>query len=149
MQTNRLFLRYLMGAVFILVLHIGLFSPVVQAQTFAGQSVLTEPPASLRAIITPVANSLVVRIRFENQGRGSVQLQIRDRKGTILLDELQPKRFYAGQFDLASLPAGLYTIELRTLDARHTDTIRIEPPLSGRVIAVSEPTATEKMIVKQ
>lgn len=115
------------------------------AQTFLGKSSLTEHPSSLQVQIVPVSNATAVRIYFENQGHGTVHLQIRNSNEKVFYDELEAKRLYKGRFDLASLPAGLYTIELRTLDARHTEMIRIEEPTAGRIVAVvnqSEPTHT-------
>jgi hypothetical protein len=140
MKTNFIFLQKQVLSIILLLISFVLPVPTLYAQTFLGKSSFTEPPSSLQVQIVPVSNATAVRIHFENQGRGTVHLQIRNSNGKVFYDELEAKRLYTGRFDLASLPAGLYTIELRTLDARHTEMIRVEEPTVGRVITLAEPT---------
>ncbi len=106
-----------------------------QAQTFTGQFGLTPTPASLRVVITSLPHSPVVRLRFENQDNYPVQVQIQDRRKTVLFDELRQAR-YAGEFDLSSLPAGVYTIHLQTPTAQYQQAVRVDL-LGGRYPVVT------------
>ncbi|MBD2704600.1 hypothetical protein IC229_28435 [Spirosoma sp. BT702] len=147
MKTIRTSIRHLvMAAVWLAGL--GLSTVSLKAQSFTGQNTLLEIPNRLRPIITSVPNSSIIQIRYENKSRGSVRMQLRDKQGKILFDESEPKRKFAGQFDLASLPSGLYTIELSTQEARYRETIRIEASELSRVITFPQPSE-DKLIVKQ
>jgi hypothetical protein len=115
----------------------GLSSFSLKAQTFLGRNTLAESPTSLRSNVISVPNSTIIQIRFENEGRGPVRILIRNKKGLALLNELESKRKYAGQFDLGALSAGVYMIELTTSDVRYRKMIQIEPPTTGRVITFS------------
>lgn len=124
-------------------------STTLLAQTFAGQPSLRESPASLRVLIIPVSNESAVRINVENQGRGIVHIQISDSKGKVFYDEIVAQHLYTSRFELAALPAGLYTIELQTIDARYTELIRIEAPTPGRVVAVAnQPEPPQKLVAQ-
>jgi hypothetical protein len=128
--------RYLM-LVPALLAGFGLSSFSLKAQTFIGRNKLADSPTSLRSIIIPVPNSSMIQIRYENEGPRPVRISIQNIKGEVLLNELESRRKYAGQFDLGALSAGIYTIELTTSDVRYREMIRIEPPIVGRVTTLS------------
>jgi hypothetical protein len=116
---------------------LGATTPSVQAQTFTGKPDLTQQPNTLRTIITPVANSSILRVRYENDGYGTVRIVLRDERGTIVYEELQPKRKYSGQLDLTSLPNGAYTLVLQTPQSRHTEHIHVNTPTSEHIVLIT------------
>jgi hypothetical protein len=123
-----------------------------RAQTFTGQPILTETPGSLRTIITRINHSSVLIIGYENQDGGSVSIRIQDKRGTVLLEESQYKRAYAGRYDLAGLSPGLYSIELKTLTSRHIGTVSVDSPASQAAVTVIEqfrPAGDELMVTKK
>jgi hypothetical protein len=150
MKTSRFFLHNLSCAALVLVLSIGL-TRATYAQTLTGQVKLTESPSTgFQAFVYPVAaKPSTIRINFDNKARGSVRVQIRDQREKIVYDEFESSVYYRQYFDLSSMPAGVYTVSLSKPYAVYTQTFRIEPPTPGRVIAVSEPSALETLIVKQ
>jgi hypothetical protein len=129
----------------------GLSTPTLHAQTFTGQAKLNElPDPGFQALVCPVATKpSTISINFDNKARGSVRVQIRDQWEKIVYDEFESSVYYRQYFDLSSMPAGIYTVSLSKPYAVYTQTFRIEPPTPGRVVAVSEPSATETLIVKQ
>ncbi len=141
MNTASISLRRCALAALVSVAAVGMAAPVARAQTFAGKPYLTPDPGKLRAIVYPSSDPGILLICYEHEGKGAVHIFIRDQKGSIVQDQWESSHFFAQRFDLSSLPSGLYTIELATLTARQTKTIRLEPPTMARIVVVpDEPT---------
>ena len=151
MKTSCFFLHHPIRTAFLLLLGIGLISPTVHAQTFTSQAKLTEsPPTGFRALVYAVVNRPgMIKVIFDNQLPGSVLIKISDQQGKVYYNEFELSVRYRQYFNLSLVPAGIYTVSLSKPYAVYTQTFRIEPPTPGRVIAVSEPSATETLIVKQ
>ncbi|QJW90200.1 hypothetical protein HNV11_12845 [Spirosoma taeanense] len=131
-----------------LIAGFALASPSLYAQTFTGPDVIAEAPASLRAVAYPILNRSAVKLHFENQSHTSVQIQILDEKKKVIYQDLIHAPKYAGRFDVSALPYGFYTIELKTHLARVTQTFRIEPPSSGRIVMTHDTTEGARLAVK-
>ena len=111
-----------------------LASPVIRAQTFTGQATLTDTPSALRVIIHPISSESRLRICYEHTGGGTVQVQLLQRD-MVLYDEYSAKPTAVANLDLASLPAGEYTIRVQAYNARYRQVIRLDPP-AGRLITL-------------
>ena len=82
-------------------------------------------PCGLRVQIIPLANSSLLRIGYENAATGAVCLDLRTDQGEAIYSSvLQPAR-HVRFLNLAALPAGNYTVELRTHTARHREVIHL------------------------
>lgn len=85
----------------------------------------TPPAVGLRVIITALPGSTVLRVRYESDGSGPVRLQLRDAQDQVLYSEWKQQTRFAGDYVLASLPAGSYTLELQTSGAHYAQTVRL------------------------
>ena len=115
-----------------------LVSPSLYAQTFTGQDHLSDSPGSLRAVVYPIPNKPTICINVDNGSRSEVRLQILNEAKTPVYDKWIHGSEYGGRFDVSALPSGVYTVELSTREARHTQTFRLEPPKYGRVVMAPE-----------
>lgn len=134
MQTSISALRSLTPAALLLALGLATAAQPAYAQQAAAPSAAPAAINPLRVIITPLANSSVLRVRYESADYGAVRLQIRNEQGQVLYADLKRQSRFAGDFDLAAWPAGDYTIELSTPNARRTETVRVSGG-SRRVVA--------------
>ncbi len=129
---------------FLLLLVLGFTSPIAsQAQRAGAQPNGAPAPAPLRVIIQPLPNSPLLRVRYESDQYGSVRFQIRNERGSVLYDDMLRSSRYVGTFDLADLPAGRYTVELRTPTDHLEQAIRLGKPMPAVVALVAkqqEPT---------
>ena len=148
MKTNAIFIRCFAVALVSLIC-LGLTTPSLQAQTYAGRPFLSEQPGSLEATIYPILNSSRIKISFDRPGSGAVRIQIRDERGTVWHEQFAFQRRYRGQFDLSGLPAGIYQVSLQTDDAQYATAIQIAPSVGPRISLITrQPTVTpEKLIV--
>jgi hypothetical protein len=91
----------------------------------------TRPPAiALRVIITPLPCSAVLRVRYENDGYGPVRLQLRDTQDRVVYSEVKRQARFAGDYILASFPAGNYVLELQTPRACYTQLVYLHQSVS-------------------
>ncbi len=75
---------------------------------------------------------------YESDKYGSVRFQIRNKRGSVLHDDVLRASRYAGTFDLAALPAGRYTVELPTPADHHEEAIRVGKPIPAAVALVAK-----------
>ncbi|RZK31562.1 MAG: T9SS type A sorting domain-containing protein [Hymenobacter sp.] len=85
----------------------------------------TPPTGGLRVISTPQPGSAILRVRYESADYGSVRLRLRDAQNRVLYTELKRLARFAGDYDLSSLPAGNYTLELQTPGSSYSTRIRL------------------------
>jgi len=100
-----------------------------QAQPFSKRLRVSPPPAGLQISITPWPNSSVVRVRYTSADYGAVRFEIRNERGSVLYADVLRASKFAGDFDLAPLPAGRYTIELQTPVDQKEVTVQIGKPI--------------------
>ena len=145
MKTSRFYLHPTLRAASVCLLSIGLISPPARAQTFTGQTRLTESPApGFQVLVYPcLTKSSTIRININNQSGGPVRVQISDQQGQLVYDEVESLRLYRRYVDLSSLPVGDYTLSLSKPQGVYSQTFRIEPPTAGRIVLLNDSPATE------
>jgi hypothetical protein len=95
----------------------------VSAQTLAGQP--SYQAAGLRTLIKAQPNSALVRVRYESNNLGPVYLELLNDKRCIMYTERKRETHFVGNYDLALLPAGDYTLHLSTCGFHHVEPLRI------------------------
>jgi hypothetical protein len=95
----------------------------VSAQTLAG------PPSyqatGLRTLIKAQPNSALVRVRYESNNPGPVQLALLDDQGSVVYTERKQETHFVGNYDFAHLPAGDYALHLSTCGFHHVEALRL------------------------
>lgn len=95
----------------------------VSAQTLASPPGYQAP--GLRTILKAQPNSALVRVRYESNNPGPVQLALLDDRGCVVYTERKRETHFVGNYDLASLPAGDYALHLTTCGFHHVDALRL------------------------
>jgi hypothetical protein len=93
------------------------------AQTLAGQP--SYQATGLRTLIKAQPNSALVRVRYESNNPGPVQLELLDDKGGVVYTERKQETHFVGNYDLAHLPAGDYALHLATYGFHHVEALRL------------------------
>lgn len=153
MKTNRLFTHY---STLIAVAACLLSASAIHAQTFTGMEKLAASPAGLQANAYPVIDApATIRLNFDNLTPGGVWVIIRDEKGNKVYSEFETIAKYRRRLNLASMPAGNYTVELVKRNEQFAQTFTIEPPIERHITMVTQPVkktleapADKKLIVR-
>ena len=117
-----------------------LTTATVQAQTFRRSNRLTEYPKTFDALIFPVeTRPQTIRINFDNPGRKLVRVVIQHESGKIVYDEYKDVVASREYYDLSSLPAGNYVVDLSTGRERISKPFTIEPTQAGYITMGSRP----------
>ena len=133
------FPRLTTSSLWLLLLVLSFARPITsQAQAAGAQPQKSPAPASLRVNIRPLSNAPLLRVCYESDQYGSVRFQIRNERGSVLYDDVLRASRFVGTFDLASLPAGRYTIELQTPTDHHQETIQMNKPVPATVVLVAK-----------
>ncbi len=111
-------------------------SQCARAQTQFGQKKLITAPATLQVRLYPLKGTATLMLQVANTAGGTTHILIRDRRGQTLYEGSDPKHRFALPLDMASVPVGLYTLEVSTWVARHAQPFRIGPVLAGRTIEI-------------
>jgi hypothetical protein len=107
-------------ALLVLLLH---SAQAVSAQTREGQP--SYQATGLRIIIKAQPNSALVRVRYESNNPGPVYLEFLNDKRLVVYTERKRETHFAGDYDLAPLPAGDYALHLATSGFHHVEALRI------------------------
>lgn len=102
----------------------------VCAQTLTGPSNYQAP--GLRTILKAQPNSALVRVRYESNNPGPVQLALLDDSGCVVYTERKRETHFVGNYDLAALPAGDYALHLATSGFHHVDALRLHRANNSR-----------------
>jgi hypothetical protein len=95
----------------------------VSAQTLGGQP--SYQASGLRTLIKAQPNSACVRVRYESNNPGPVQLALLDDKGGVVYTERKRETHFVGNYDLSGLPAGDYALHLATSGFHHVEALRL------------------------
>ena len=95
----------------------------VSAQTFDAQP--SYQAAGLRTMVKAQPNSALVRVRYESNNPGPVQVELRNDRGRVVYTERKRETHFVGNYDLALLPAGDYTLQLSTCGFHHVEALRL------------------------
>jgi hypothetical protein len=95
----------------------------VSAQTRAAQP--SYQATGLRTLIKAQPNSALVRVRYESNNPGPVQLELLNNKGGVVYTERKPETHFVGNYDFASLPAGDYALHVSTYGFHHVEALRL------------------------
>jgi hypothetical protein len=95
----------------------------VSAQTLDGQP--SYQATGLRTVIKAQPNSALVRVRYESNNPGPVQLELRNDKRCVVYTERKRETHFVGNYDLAFLPAGDYTLQLSAYGFHHVEALRL------------------------
>ncbi|WP_080057793.1 T9SS type A sorting domain-containing protein [Spirosoma aerolatum] len=136
MKTSRVYSRF---SKFCQLFCFLLSAQALHAQTFNGQPALLDSPTQLQAVIYPVNNEpSTIRVNVNNPKGGSVRVVIRDEKGKVYYDEFESDGRFRRAFDLSSVPAGIYTVELSKNRERLLRTFMIEPPVASHITLIDK-----------
>jgi hypothetical protein len=103
----------------------------VSAQTLDGQP--SYQATGLRTLIkAQAANSTLVRVRYESNNPGPVYLAFLNDKRCIVYTEHKRETHFVGDYDLAPLPAGDYTLHVSTYGYHHVEALRINRANNSR-----------------
>jgi hypothetical protein len=105
-------------------------APAVSAQTLAGQP--GYQATGLRTIIKTQPNSALVRVRYESNNPGPVQLAFLNDQRCVVYAERKRETHFVGDYDLAPLPAGDYTLHVSTYGYHHVEALRINRANNSR-----------------
>lgn len=103
----------------------------VSAQTLGGQP--SYQATGLRTVIKAQPNSALVRVRYERNNAGPVYLEFLNDKRLVVYTERERETHFVGDYDLASLPAGDYTLQLSTDGFHHVEALRLNRANNSRV----------------
>ena len=100
-----------------------------QAQTFTGQPTLSASAANLEATVYPITTRpSAIKVIFNNLTPGGVRVIIRDQTGKSVYDDFETIPRYRRVFDLSTMPAGNYTVELRKKNELFAQAFTIASP---------------------
>jgi hypothetical protein len=128
---------------------LGLASPSLSAQTFTGRKFLVETPASFRAIIHPGDRDEAITIHLENYSAGAVRIQVLNQAQQPVYDDYVTRPGYLARLDVSALPAGTYTVSLRSRTARQTQQFLINRSASRHVVIAAPPTKTDSLFANK
>lgn len=112
-----------------LLIAILLSAASVQAQTFSGQPELSASPINIEAVVYPLTNRpSAIKVIFNNLTAGGVRVIIRDQTGKSIYDEFETIPRYRRVFDLSTMPAGNYSVELRKKNELFAQAFSIDTP---------------------
>jgi hypothetical protein len=112
----------------------------VSAQTLAAQPCYRA--TGLRTIIKAPPNSALVRVRYESNHPGPVYVEFLNDKRLVVYAERKRETHFVGDYDLASLPAGDYTLHLFTYGFHHVEALRLNRDNNSiATVQVIEPNA--------
>ena len=97
----------------------------VSAQTLDGQP--SYQATGLRTLIKAQPNAALVRVRvrYESNNPGPVQLELLNDKRRVVYTERKRETHFVGNYDFALLPAGDYTLHLSTYGFHHVEALRL------------------------
>ncbi|MDB5240499.1 MAG: hypothetical protein JWP57_1124 [Spirosoma sp.] len=112
-----------------LLIAIVLSAASVQAQTFTGQPDLSASPTNIEAVVYPLTNrQSAIKVIFNNLTAGGVRVIIRDQTGQIVYNQYEIEPHYRRTFDLSTMPAGNYKVELRKKNELFSQAFSIDTP---------------------
>jgi hypothetical protein len=115
-------------------------APAVSAQILGAQP--GYQVTGLRTIIKVPPNSALVRVRYESNHPGPVYIEFLNDQRLVVYAERKRKTHFAGDYDLASLPAGDYALHVSTCGFHHVEVLRLNRDNNSRVtVQVIEPNA--------
>ena len=94
------------------------------AQTPQGQP--TYQPTGLQTLIQVQPHSALVRVRYESNNPGPVQLALRNDQRCVVYSERKRDTQFVGNYDLAHLPAGDYTLQVSAAGFHHVEILRLQ-----------------------
>lgn len=100
-------------------------TPAVSAQKVLA-SPSTYQPTGLQTIIKVPPHSALVRVRYESNSPGPVQLELRHDQRRVVYSERKRETQFVGNYDLAHLPAGDYTLHLSAAGFHHVEALRLQ-----------------------
>ncbi|UOQ71479.1 carboxypeptidase-like regulatory domain-containing protein [Hymenobacter cellulosilyticus] len=95
----------------------------VSAQTLDGQP--RYQATGLRTMIKAQPNSALVRVRYESNNPGVVHVELLNDKRRVVYTERKRETHFVGDYNLAFLPAGDYTLHLSTNGFHHVEALRL------------------------
>jgi hypothetical protein len=95
----------------------------VSAQPLDGQP--SYQVTGLWTVIKAQPNSALVRVRYESNNPGLVQLKLLDDKGGVVYTERKRETHFVGNYDFASLSAGDYALHLSTSGFHNVEALRL------------------------
>lgn len=95
----------------------------VSAQTQDGRP--SYQATGLRTLIKAQPNSALVRVRYESNNPGPVHLELLNDQRCVVYTERKRETHFVGNYDLALLPAGDYTLHLSTYGFHHVEALRL------------------------
>lgn len=99
-------------------------TPTVCAQTPQGPPAYQ--PTGLRTLIQVQPHSALVRVRYESNSPGPVQLELRNDQRRVVYSERKRQTQFVGNYDLAHLPAGDYTLHVSAAGFHHVEILRLQ-----------------------
>jgi hypothetical protein len=115
-------------------------APAVSAQILGAQP--GYQATGLRTIIKAPPNSALVRVRYESNHPGPVYIEFLNDQRLVVYAERKRETHFAGDYDLASLPAGDYALHVSTCGFHHVEVLRLNRDNNSRAtVQVIEPNA--------
>jgi hypothetical protein len=118
----------IVGCFFRWLASLALLMLLSRAQAVSAQN-LAAPPSyqatGLRTLIKAQPNSALVRVRYESNNPGLVQLALLDDQGSVVYTERKHETHFVGNYDFAHLPAGDYALHLSTCGFHHVEALRV------------------------
>jgi hypothetical protein len=115
------------------------------AQAVSAQTLDAQPSyqaTGLRTVIKAQPNSALLRVRYESHNPGPVHLELLNDKRCVVYTERKRETHFVGDYDLALLPAGDYTLHLSTYGFHYVEALRLNRDNNSRVtVQVIRPDA--------
>ena len=83
-------------------------------------------PAGLQTLIQVQPHSALVRVRYESHTPGPVQLELHNDQRGVVYTERKRETQFVGNYDLAHLPAGDYTLHVSAGGFYHVEVLRLQ-----------------------
>ncbi|NML65653.1 carboxypeptidase regulatory-like domain-containing protein [Hymenobacter sp. RP-2-7] len=99
-------------------------TPTISAQTLQGPP--TYQPTGLQTLIQVQPHSALVRVRYESHMPGPVELELRNDQRCVVYSERKRQAQFVGNYDLAHLPAGDYTLHVSAAGFHHVEVLRLQ-----------------------
>jgi hypothetical protein len=119
--------------------------PLSGAQAVLAQTLSVQPgyqATGLRTIIKARSNSALVRVRYESNNPGPVYVEFLNDQRLLVYTERKRETHFVGDYDLAHLPTGDYTLHLATCGFHHVEALRINRDNNARAtVQVIKPDA--------
>ena len=117
------------------------------AQTFTGRHFLVETPTSFHAIIhARCPERSHHRFDLENYSAETVHIQVLNQAQQRVYDDYVKQSGYHARLDVSALPAGTYTVDLRSRTARQTQQFLINRSATPRhIVMATLPTEPDSL----